>query len=196
MKYNKKLIKFEEKDLVLKRCISTCKQQFLIIDKINNINQISSGSDREMNFSPLYNTEENFEKKNFNDKKDKNNVNLTEKNVKCILNNEKELTLKPHCNKKKILGNFLLQSNINSNFSPQLIKTKMDFIKNNNINKRNPINKKNSFINRKTNSSNCDNIQSNLKNNESFKEIITNFNSVNNSLNQNISLRLLKSKLS
>lgn len=195
MKNHKKLNKPEEHNPVLKRCVSTYKQEFLLIDKLNNIKPLSSASDREINHNPIYNTHDNLENMNSNDQKDKNNIYSIEKRAINKFNNEKEsLNKNIHYNKKKKLDGFLFQSSIRRNFSPQILKTKIDF--NYNSGKRNPFTNKNSYLNQKTNSSNFDNNNNNyLRNNESTKDLISHLNSINNSLNQNISLKKLKSKI-
>lgn len=197
MKNHKKLNKPEEHNPILKRCVSTYKQEFLIIDKLNNIKQVSSASDREINHNQIYNTHYNMENIYSNDQKEKNAIYSLEKRINNKYNNEKEsLHKNVYCNKKKKLESFLFHSNIRRNFSPQILKTKIDF--NYNTAKVNQFTNKNSYLNQKTNSSIFDNNNYNnyLRNNESTKDLISNLNSINNSLNQqNIGLKKLKSKI-
>lgn len=183
----------EENGLVLKRCVSTYKQEFLNMDKTNYLKQFSSTSEREINKSPTFKTHENLENISSNVQNETHNIFTEKKNKKVNYAENHEIKIKFQNKNKRKLGNILFQSSVRRNFSPQILKTKIDF--NLNYFGKNPSTTKNSQNLIKTNISSNANEDHYLINNGSSKNMITEIHSLNNTINQNADFKRIKSTL-
>lgn len=184
--------RLEENGLVLKRCVSTYKQEFLRMDKTTHFKHLSSPSEREINMSPSYNTHENFENTCSNVQNETNNLFQVKNINKKILTDVKEVKSKFQNKNKRKLGSFLFQSSVRRNFSPQILKTNIDF--NLNYLSKNSSISKNCFNLHKTNTSSNAFEEHFLMNNGSSKNLIAEIQSLNNSIAQNASYKKVKSK--
>jgi len=184
--------KIEENGLVLKRCVSTYKQEFLSMDKTSYLKNLSSPSEIENNMSPAYNTDLNPEKICSNVQINNNNLIWDKKFNRLIINDNCDNVRSKFQNKKKRkLGNLLFQSSVRRNFSPQILKTKIDF--NLNYYGKNTSKNNQNFI--RTNLLNNSNENQFLINNRSTKNMNTEILSLNNSVAQNSCFKKVKSIL-
>lgn len=182
--------KIEENGLVIKRCTSTYKQEFLNMCKSNNFKDISSPSEREINLSPTNYTYENLENTTSNVLNNKNNLFNDKKNNKRIIDDNNNLN-KFRNKKKRKLGSFLFQSSVKRNFSPQILKTKIDF--NLNCSNKHASISKGSQNFFKTNLSSNATEDHYLINNGSTKNILTDILILNDSINKNSNNKQIKS---
>lgn len=194
MKNQKNLRKSEEIGSVLKRCVSSYKQEFFSMDKSNNFKGLSSTSDREINMNPILNTHDNIEIINCNIQDNNNIKNFPEnKNTDNFISKNNKSNKSNQINKNKKLGSILFQSTIKRNFSPQILKTKIEYNLNyfnkNSTSTKNPQNN-----NPKTNILNYskENVLL-LNNNGSTKNIFGNLQSINNSIIKDHDLKKMKS---
>jgi len=196
MKNQKNLRKSEEIGSVLKRCVSSYKQEFFSMDKSNNFKGLSSTSDRELNINHILNTHDNLEHINCNIQDQNNIKNFPDnKNTDNFIAKNNKTNKSNQINKNKKLGSILFQSTIKRNFSPQILKTKIEYNLNY-FNKNSTSNKNPQYINNpKANILNYskENVLL-LNNNGSSKNIFGNLQSINNSIIKDTDLKKMKSK--
>jgi len=184
--------KIEDNGSVTRRCKSTYKQEFVSMAKLNNFKDISSPSDREINLSPAFNTHKNLDIVSSNLQNDSNNIISDNNKYKKVILTDKNDSKNTFLNKKKTkLGSFLFKSSVNRNFSPQVLKTNLDF--NLNYSNKNVSTSKNSQCFIKTNISNNANEDLYLTNNVSSKNFKTEIQMLNNSINQFACFKKVKS---
>ena len=185
--------KIEENGLVLKRCVSTYKQEFLSMDKTSYLKNLSSPSEIETNMIPAYNTNLNPEKICSNVQINNINNRIWDKKFNRLIINDNcdNVRSKFQNKKKRKLGNLLFQSSVRRNFSPQILKTKIDF--NLNYYGKNASKNNQNFF--RTNLLNNSNENQFLINNRSTKNMNTEILSLNNSVAQNSCFKKVKSIL-
>jgi len=117
----------EDNVTLLKRCISTYKQDFLINEKSFDLDKLTSSSYRELNFSPNLNSYINDEIDKSNVRKEKNFF-FDDYKIKEDANIRNPMQIIPHkFNKNKKIGGVFFQENIKKNFSPKIQKKKIDY---------------------------------------------------------------------